>query len=1033
MRIDCFLRKTSSLKSFADVYVSETSTIKTTKITIEISILSSSIDLSRDIEAEYDFRSWSYAKIKSSLTSDFSVEEICLNFDAEITLDDRKFFKSQTSDTSIRKITISLSVRGLRIYKHNSDEYVIANFYFDELDTHDQLARAHFRRELNLIDDLKTNVFIEMNILDLERFNIDLFAKLVFIKSCDVTITLKVKSRAFDNAIIQSIHLRKITVMSSNSQILIVVHHDHLLERDFLFEFDSRNEVSLFAHIIDVSLHDVLIRNESNHAVQLPRNLRLSIVSELNYSNVFFVDFSKNMLDMTIRKSKTTHKSSWFKKVMIVITDALATMVSILQKSSMTSSKTFAIAYVVAIFEMMILDDDLSKCFAAHVLSNDVTIYDFDTEIIRSLIQIVDSFSTLWKENEFATLFEENWMKIFLKSDWESRVFEKAKIYSLEARDKALVDKTFDVLHEKGKLFWINEFTSFKYLVFCVWKNDEKSVLKRRVVVDIRDLNVISQSDAYSLSLQGKIIIFVQDYRYITVIDCASFFYQWRVHLSNRHKLTVVSHRDQESFNVIVMRYRNFIVYVQRQIDRLLRASRSFARAYVDDIVVAFATLEEHLSHLRQIVQILVDNNIFIKLIKAFIDYSIVQLLSQRINFFELFISEEKLRVIVKLRFFITLRQLEIYLELTSWLREYVSFYVDVSKSLQKRKTKLLRSDLVTERERKFFFAKTRIRDSTNLKKIFFFSLQTLLSRLSYLVHVDKARQLFVDLDDSKEFDFEVMIYHVKNWNEKNYLKRFQIQSILFLSRLLTFAETRYWLTKLELIEIVWVLKKIRHLVESTDSSLSTIIFTNHGAALRIKKQTSLSISCIDKLNLRLVRVSDYIQRFNLELRHKSNKQHIVLDALSRLVSVNTNFAKDFENEGELDILFICALIEIDEVFRKRVIENYKIDLNWQKIFAMLDIIEAANENVSKIPFQRENELIFRMKNYISDDHAYQSHRLCISFVVIKDVFDIVHDDESEHLEFVKCYERVSTSWYIRELSRYLRDYLKHCSKCQIY
>ena len=31
-----------------------------------------------------------------------------------------------------------------------------------------------------------------------------------------------------------------------------------------------------------------------------------------------------------------------------------------------------------------------------------------------------------------------------------------------------------------------------------------------------------------------------------------------------------------------------------------------------------------------------------------------------------------------------------------------------------------------------------------------------------------------------------------------------------------------------------------------------------------------------------------------------------------------------------------------------------------------------------------------------------------------------------------KCYEQIVSTWYIRDLTRQLRDYLKYCSKCQI-
>ena len=85
----------------------------------------------------------------------------------------------------------------------------------------------------------------------------------------------------------------------------------------------------------------------------------------------------------------------------------------------------------------------------------------------------------------------------------------------------------------------------------------------------------------------------------------------------------------------------------------------------------------------------------------------------------------------------------------------------------------------------------------------------------------------------------------------------------------------------------------------------------------------------IDKFNLRFVRASDYIQRFNLDIRHKSDKQHIVFDVLSRLVSDNIN-ASVIRNsdENELDVLFTISLIEMKKDFRNRILDDYKIDLN---------------------------------------------------------------------------------------------------------
>ena len=154
------------------------------------------------------------------------------------------------------------------------------------------------------------------------------------------------------------------------------------------------------------------------------------------------------------------------------------------------------------------------------------------------------------------------------------------------------------------------------------------------------------------------------------------------MHFNDKHKLTVVFHRDQKSFNVVVMNYKNFSIYVQRQINRILRFHREYARAYVDDIMIFFKTLKDHVKHFYQTFNTLNLNNIFLQSTKVFIDYSIVQLLNQKVNFFDLTTIENKFRVIILLKFFKSLRQLKSYLSLIEFLREYKFHYVEIFKSL---------------------------------------------------------------------------------------------------------------------------------------------------------------------------------------------------------------------------------------------------------------------------------------------------------------------------------------------------------------
>ena len=112
------------------------------------------------------------------------------------------------------------------------------------------------------------------------------------------------------------------------------------------------------------------------------------------------------------------------------------------------------------------------------------------------------------------------------------------------------------------------------------------------------------------------------------------------------------------------MRYKNSPAYIQRQIDRLLREHREYARAYIDDMVIFSATLENHIRHLRAVFKLFVKYNIAINSKKAFIDYLFVKLLNQKINSLDLFTNKEKLKTIVLLQFLYTLISLKHYLKL---------------------------------------------------------------------------------------------------------------------------------------------------------------------------------------------------------------------------------------------------------------------------------------------------------------------------------------------------------------------------------
>ena len=101
------------------------------------------------------------------------------------------------------------------------------------------------------------------------------------------------------------------------------------------------------------------------------------------------------------------------------------------------------------------------------------------------------------------------------------------------------------------------------------------------------------------------------------------------------------------------------------------------------------------------------------------------------------------------------------------------------------------------------------------------------------------------------------------------------------------------------------------------------MIYINHDVSLKIVKQITFKISLTNKLNLRLVKASNYVQRFNLKIRHKFEIQHVIFDVFSRFANFNIEIQLQ-NHENELDVLFIVNLIEINNDFRFRILKNYQ-------------------------------------------------------------------------------------------------------------
>lgn len=182
--------------------------------------------------------------------------------------------------------------------------------------------------------------------------------------------------------------------------------------------------------------------------------------------------------------------------------------------------------------------------------------------------------------------------------------------------------------------------------------------------------------------------------------------------------------------------------------------------AYLDDIICRAKSLFDLLKKLQIFFDIFLKYNIIIKSTKSFLNYSDIEFLDQQVNFLGLTTSEKNLRVIKQLIYPENLSILEYYLILTGYLYNYIHLYAQLAAPLQALKTSLLCNASVSSQQQQVYASKTRLEPLISQQHLSFWSIQKALSHFSILIYLTLNKILWIDLDASENFGFEVVVFH---------------------------------------------------------------------------------------------------------------------------------------------------------------------------------------------------------------------------------------------------------------------------------
>ncbi|SGY12993.1 BQ5605_C011g06674 [Microbotryum silenes-dioicae] len=493
-----------------------------------------------------------------------------------------------------------------------------------------------------------------------------------------------------------------------------------------------------------------------------------------------------------------------------------------------------------------------------------------------------------------------------------------------------------------------------------------------RWVNDYRILNAATVPDRTPLPLPDEILAVAARARFWSKIDMTNSFFQTKMAEEDIPKTAVATPWGLFEWVVMPMGLSNAPATHQRRVNKALSSLiGKSCFAYLDDITIFSDTMEDHQTHVKEVLEALRRADLYCSPKKTELFRTSCDFLGHVISRNRIVADQSKVERIVGWPRPRTVTELRGFLGLVQYLRKFINGLAQHTKPLADLTSKNANVRLMwgAEQERHFNAIKAIV---------------TLLPCLKPIDHTDSADPLWV-MTDASNVGIGAVLLQGQDWRKAH--------PVAYWSRQYISAEVNYPTHEQELLAVVDALRQWRVNLMGVHFH----VLSDHESLKYLKTQENLS-----KRQARWVeRLADY----DFDITYIPGGENTVADAMSRY-----SFP-----QGEPDSVQAVSEMDVDTQLRGRLVEGYDSDPFCQQVKRNLDSSPGLLPGFSCV-----------------DGVLYFEGRTAVPAVPqLRE--DILHDahDALGHFSPHKTFHQVSRTFFWPRLRTSCDAYVSTCDVCQ--